>query len=893
MSISIVRPNKWTWKPPTIATKPLPLAFFPLWEGSGTTITDVISGRTATLSSVSWGSDAYGGGLKFDGTHYVTLPQLSITGNCTVTFGFSAASVSGNQGVVALIDASNNADALWAVLTGSSLYISVGTGGSNYGFLVNGITAGAWYDFIVVKGAGVGVDCYYSVNGGSWQTVSPSNNNYGAPAGPNYNLGYAPPLGAIGNNSQVGYLGVYGAQVSGAKLTQLQADPFADLRGDPTFIAIGEIRVADGGDLDPTANGQGFIQTVGYSSYVNPSTGGAGNMVVGAGASYAGYQVVLSSDNYGDWYCPGSGRVFSSTNGGASWIESLPGGNQLFTPTTAPVMPAMVLSSTDATTATFTAVFGNGVITVTCTDSAGAHVVGSYTIMPGMPSVADLCTAINGASWASAGGWKATPLTNVASSTFGSATTGVPVGFLSQVTAVNCQSPTVFNALSAGISGPMILGSSGTVLATYSRNIDLETGWVVGRFGTPPYYNGNWGPEFVIAGTPATQGANMTVAGTTTPATAGTYVPAGTYGGYPYYYCAAQGTYLAAGASNGSGQTVTHWVLLQNDPLHATSSQINFIGPLITGGTPAGVYTNNGPHGTGYAVVNVTVTANTGSDQYWYAAGIQGIQLADGRWMIPMERQESSTRGNGWANGYLISTAGATQTQLMNNPADSASAAWTFFPIGRGNTPLDCIPGDNEISLAQLANGQILAVQRNGASPSFSYMSLGTIGSTGAITWADPTDSTNAVDYCLCDGGVNSSNSVQRPLISDGNCPVSLCAVNNGANPLVYVVTGTAPYSLNTTSPYGNTNRDWLVVSQISQAALTSSTAPRSIPVRVSPFGTLSLIKGIYTTIFSDNGTICLAVGSHMAQMQFVRCGGAVGASSVGGGPGRLALGGL
>jgi len=246
-------------------------------------------------------------------------------------------------------------------------------------------------------------------------------------------------------------------------------------------------------------------------------------------------------------------------------------------------------------------------------------------------------------------------------------------------------------------------------------------------------------------------------------------------------------------------------------------------------------------------------TASTGGDGHVYGDMRACIKLADGRWLLAMEYQNNNVGPQPHivviTSNFSSGTTPLTPTQIAaggsiegyayngGTPTWSATPAWTMTNV--------CDYG-TEPSVDQLADGRLIAFIRDS---NFFIISIGTINpSTGVITWADPTDASNATKKCVCDGGANSSNGVVRPNLWSGNTPG--CVVCDNISGVVYFVTGART---------STTNRNWNSVMQVTQANLQSSaiTSNNGILITRSSYGDLVTGFGSYPIFRMNNGFLC------------------------------------
>jgi hypothetical protein len=276
-------------------------------------------------------------------------------------------------------------------------------------------------------------------------------------------------------------------------------------------------------------------------------------------------------------------------------------------------------------------------------------------------------------------------------------------------------------------------------------------------------------------------------------------------------------------------------------------------------------------------------TPHTGGDQLVYGDNRTTIKLKDGRWLITSEFQDWRLfPTNGGVAGkscvvvsnfmpgtttpmtwQQIQSSGSLQGYAYNNgsPTWSAGSAWTQTSIGGAGWNGASI--GSEPSIDQLIDGRLLCIGRG----SYGYwISIGSItATTGAITWADPTDPTNVVGVgswpcmAVCNSGLNdgsygSTNGYQRPNLWSGNSPGSVVADN--INGLVYFITSARPYSA---------GRYWIDVWQAKQSDLNPSivTANGGIRITKSPYGTLLTNIGVYPSFYLHNGILSGVLGNY------------------------------
>jgi len=175
-----------------------------------------------------------------------------------------------------------------------------------------------------------------------------------------------------------------------------------------------------------------------------------------------------------------------------------------------------VTASSGFATATFS-IGTNAVAYLTLADSGSSGIAAidyTFTIGSTSTSISSLISTINsqsGVGSGSSGAWTAAFVSNNNSSST-SAKCPVSTGIAPTASGVNCNNQYGYlNLLQVPQNCALgINPNNGTALAVTQRQIDNQTQWLVGRFGTSPYAAANWGPEFIIGGGPLNGGTAKT-----------------------------------------------------------------------------------------------------------------------------------------------------------------------------------------------------------------------------------------------------------------------------------------------------------------------------------------------------------------------------------------------
>jgi len=508
-----------------------------------------------------------------------------------------------------------------------------------------------------------------------------------------------------------------------------------------------------------------------------------------------------------------------------------------------------------------------GVCTATLSDSSG----GSYS-NNNAASLKDLVDSINGTTGiglAHGGNWTAAVATNSFVHNAGGCKTQI---LLATNGSLDCNGSTKYFTLGNGPqSSRIVVDSGGVMLAIAARwqswqstnggAYDCVT--LVGRFydGTWPYDATKWGPEFVIAGGPMnpTAGFSVTLTGTTTPATAGTYAPAGTYQGRSVYHSVATGYYIV-------GALGVALATLQDVAPGSSASHVwqKLIGPASD---PSGTYAPQ-QSASGTAVASIAYDVNTGGDAKSYGDCVGLLKLNDGRFLMSLSYEDFTTGSNTGYPAIIVSKPGLSWQQLQagvsldgwDNTAQAVggTSSWEIHRIAQSASVVSL---GNEPTVTQLPNGNLLAVGRN---QDYAYLSMGILQRDGTFSWVDPTCAANtAYNYCVCDGSDQNIahldgyvGQYQRPLIWSGNAPVSIHY--DSTDSAVHVVTGTVPFT---------TNRGCFTELKASVDDFTSANVAANKGLSFVPgqYGTIILTptSGLKYGSFKSNsdGVFCGAIG--------------------------------